>query len=468
MILNEVPPKKISIFSARYRWQLIATMTVHIMTLTHGLAVGWLSPSLRLLGSENSPLGPPLTIVQASWVGSLIGLGSLSGNIIFGLLLDRIGRKMCMYILAIPNMVYWILIYTAQDVTYLYAGRFLAGMSGGGVYVVLPIFIAEIADNDVRGALSSMAMMYVSMGMMIGFALASYLSYYLMPCIIVALPVIFMVSVIGLRETPQYLLRHGRDGEAERSYYFYKNLTPPAATNMEVAHHDAAEMEFDTFRIQVLSGGVTQSITWRDFFNVPTIKIFGLIFVLIICNQLSGSFAIFNYTSHIFAELGNKLDPNTCTIVVGAAQLFGILCAVVLVDRLGRRVLLLTSMAGMGLGELAIALLKICCTPEFLEENGWLPLVVMCFVAVIASVGVIALIFIIIIELLPAKIRSIGTSLSMATFSAFIFIALKIYPTMIYDEGLPATMFMSSGMCLFGFIVLGLYLPETKGRSMTH
>jgi len=129
--------------------------------------------------------------------------------------------------------------------------------------------------------------------------------------------------------------------------------------------------------------------------------------VLIICNQLSGSFAIFNYTSHIFAELGNKLDPNTCTIVVGAAQLVGIFSAVALVDRLGRRVLLLTSMGGMGSGELAIALLKCFASPEFLDQNGWLPLVIMCFVACIASLGVIALIFIIIIELLPAKVSAL-------------------------------------------------------------
>lgn len=75
------------------------------MTLTHGVGVGWLSPSLRLLGSDHSPLGDPITITEASWMGSLIGLGSLTGNIIFGLLLDRLGRKLCMYFLAIPNMV---------------------------------------------------------------------------------------------------------------------------------------------------------------------------------------------------------------------------------------------------------------------------------------------------------------------------------------------------------------------------
>jgi len=75
------------------------------MTFTHGVGVGWLAPSLPLLGSEKSPLGQPINIDEASWVGAFVGLGALTGNIIFGLLLDRLGRKMCMYFLAIPNMV---------------------------------------------------------------------------------------------------------------------------------------------------------------------------------------------------------------------------------------------------------------------------------------------------------------------------------------------------------------------------
>jgi len=110
-----------------------------------------------------------------------------------------------------------------------------------------------------------MAMMYVSIGMIVGFTLASYLSYYLMPCIIVALPVVFMLAVIGLSETPQYLLRRGRDDQAEKSFYFYKNLKPPTTSDKEASKHDAAKIEFDTFRLQVLSGGVTESISWRDF-----------------------------------------------------------------------------------------------------------------------------------------------------------------------------------------------------------
>ncbi|XP_030558999.1 facilitated trehalose transporter Tret1-like [Drosophila novamexicana] len=466
-MVHSVGEQKMSVFSARYRWQIIATMTVHIMTLTHGIGVGWLAPSLPLLGAELSPLDRPISIEEASWVGSLIGLGALAGNIIFGLLVDRLGRKMSMYFLAIPNMTYWILIYTAQDVTYLYAGRFLAGISGGGCYVVLPIFVAEISDNNIRGALSSMAMMYVSIGMIIGYILTTYLSYYLMPCIAILLPVVYLLAIWGLSETPQHLLRKGRNEQAEKSYYFYKNL-PASNPDNESAHNDAAKKEFETFKQQVLKGGVQQDVGWKDFFNLPTMKIFALNFTLLVCNQLSGSFAFFNYTSHIFNELETQMAANTCTIIVGGVQVLGIICAVILVDRVGRRKLLLTSLAGMGLGELGIGLLKEFASKEFLSGTNWLSLLLMCWVAYIASLGVIPLIFVIIIEQLPAKIRSLGTSICMATLSTFIFVSLKIYPMMIFGPGLPATMYMSAGVCAIGFIILGLFLPETKGKQLTH
>ncbi|XP_030374058.1 facilitated trehalose transporter Tret1-like [Scaptodrosophila lebanonensis] len=460
--------EKFKLFSPRYRWQFISTLMVHIMTFTHGVSVGWLSPTLRLLSSENSPLGYEITFVEASWIGSLMGLGSLVGNIGFGLLLDRIGRKTCMYGLAIPNMCYWILIYTAESVDYLYAGRFLAGVAGGGAYVALPIFISEIVDDRIRGALSSMAMMNVCFGTLIGFIMASYLSYYLMPCIVIALPIIYLLAIFNLPETPIYLIRRGRDEKAEKSYRFYKNLKNSPSDQNESEKHDDVKNEFKLYREMVLQGGVREKVTWQDFINKPTLKVFVLIFVLIVTNQMSGSFANLNYTSNIFAELENRLNVNTCTVVVGVAQVVGILCAVMLVDRFGRRVLLLTSMAGMGLGELAIGLLKDLSTSELLAELYWLPLTLMCWVAFIAAVGMVSLVFTIIMELLPAKIRSIGTSLSMATFSFFIFVSLKIYPIMIANSGLGPTMYMAASFCTFGFIVLGLFLPETKGKLMTH
>lgn len=66
------------------------------------------------------------------------------------------------------------------------------------------------------------------------------------------------------------------------------------------------------------------------------------------------------------------------------------------------------------------------------------------------------------------QIRSLGTSICMATLSAFMFVSLKIYPLLIFGPGLPVTMYMSASVCCIGFVILGLCLPETKGKQLTH
>lgn len=79
--------------------------TVNIATFSHGLGVGWMSPVMRDLQTDESPLDFPVLVSQVSWIGSLVGIGSVMGNLIAGLLMDRIGRKMVLFFIAIPYTV---------------------------------------------------------------------------------------------------------------------------------------------------------------------------------------------------------------------------------------------------------------------------------------------------------------------------------------------------------------------------
>ncbi|KAH8369113.1 hypothetical protein KR009_001671 [Drosophila setifemur] len=445
------------------------------MSFAHGISLGWFSPTIAFLSSDTRAFGHTVNIQEASWAGCLPGLGSLLSIITMGYPLAYFGRKVCMYWIAIPHAINWILIFISTTLVNLYLARFLVGVTGGALVVVFPIFTADISDNNVRGTLTSMIMLALCSGITVGFIMASYIPYFVMPCITVSLPVIYVIAIIALPETPPFLVGRGRDERAERSYYFYKNLSD---TDNE------AKAEFKAFQEGVLSGGRTEKITCRDFCNKPAMKAFGLIFLLIVTNQMSGSFALLNYGSIIFAQLGSQIDPNVCTILLGVTQFLGVLAAVFLVDRLGRRILLIPSLALMGCGEVTIGLLKSVVSDEVLQRNFWIGLVLVCFVAYMAAVGIVALTFVLVIELLPVKvgiglsvalvqegelipqIRSCGASLSMMTLSVFSFTALKVYPLMIFNYGLGATMFMSSGFCLFTVIIFGFFLPETKNKHV--
>lgn len=110
------------------------------------MQLGWLSPMILFLQSKETPIDHPITADEASWIGSCLSLGGLAGNFLFGLLLNKIGRKKTVLLLPIPHIILWAIIYFATKVEHFYIARLFAGLCGGGVFVCVPIFIAEISD----------------------------------------------------------------------------------------------------------------------------------------------------------------------------------------------------------------------------------------------------------------------------------------------------------------------------------
>ncbi|KAM7364422.1 facilitated trehalose transporter Tret1-like [Cochliomyia hominivorax] len=458
-----------SVLNHRYRYQLLAAITVQMLTFAHGIATGWISPALHQLQSYNSPTNFVVSVEEVSWIGSLFGLGSLTGNILFGLLLNRIGRKWCMYLIAIPYISCWILIYFSKTYVYLYVARYLGGMTGGGNYVVVPIFISEIADPSIRGALSSMAMLFLSFGIMTGFVLSSYLDYYLSPCIIVIFPLVYLTAVTQFPETPQFLLRKQQIEKAREAFKFYKNLSKEQ--NIEATSDKQQEAqenaEFQELKENILStNGQSQSLCFNDFVTKDALKAFFTAFMLMALNQFSGSFAFFNYMSDIFAQTGTDIAPNTCTIVMGVAQIAGTLFTMIIVDRFGRKLLMLVSSGGMAIGLIVFGFYIQFSTVEVKLQYNWLPLLLMTLIILFSSIGIVALIFTVIVEILPSKIRAPGTSICMANMSLMVFVALKIFPLLMENYGLSSLLFCCGGVCVVGWFYLLFCLSETKGKSL--
>ncbi|KQS38547.1 facilitated trehalose transporter Tret1 isoform X2 [Drosophila erecta] len=431
------------------------------MALTHGISLGWFSPTLPTLISDNSPIGEPIDISEVKWIGAAFGIGSLCCNMVLCVPVSYFGIKKCMYFVPLPNIINWILIYFASKSVYFYVCRVLLGFSGGTLVVCFPVFIAEVSDNSIRGTLGSFFVMTLCGGITVGFVLVYCLSYHVLPCVVIVLPIIYLCLLIPLPEPPQDLLKRGHEEKAERSFCFYKNLSKDPGKEGEI------KAEFAKLRNTVLASGLTEKFTRADFFNKVSGKAFGLIAVLLLSNQMSGSFAIFNYASTIFEQLGSRMEPDLCGIFLGVVQISGLISAVFLVDRVGRRLLLIPSLAAMGLAELGVGLLKSFASQDFLDRNGWIGLTLMGIVAYTASVGIVALTFVIIVELLPVKIRASGISISMCGLSCSVFIALMTYPVLINDYGLHAAMYVSASFCLLGLVVLGMFLPETRGMSIT-
>lgn len=94
-----------NIYLSYFESTLILFFAVNLATFSHGLGIGWMAPTMRLLQTDESPLTFALIVEQISWIGSVLGVGSIIGNLVAGFLQDRVGRKPVLYGLAVPYIV---------------------------------------------------------------------------------------------------------------------------------------------------------------------------------------------------------------------------------------------------------------------------------------------------------------------------------------------------------------------------
>ncbi|XP_034667779.1 facilitated trehalose transporter Tret1 [Drosophila subobscura] len=458
------------IFEWQFRRQLLVTLSATLITFCHGIALGWLSPMLpQLLSEQDTPLDFFIDVGQASWLGAAISLGGISGNFSFSFLMNRFGRKVSLYALALPNTCIWFLFYFARSIEWLYVARVCAGLTGGGMFVVLPIFIGEIADNSIRGRLCSFFTLTMNTGIMVGFIVASHIPYHVIPCAVVGLPVLYLFLATRFPETPQQLLVWSREEEAQKALKYYRHCDGPQVTKEQEREY---QKQFDEMRLAIQqrskdAGNV--GLSMADFCNKRALKAMATGLMLMIAQIFTGTFAFINYMSNIFDAVHTQLDPNTNTIIIGAVQIVGTLASMYLVDRYGRKILLVVSCAGSGLGAAGFGLYAFYAEETDADLSAyasWLPVSLMALIIFIANVGVISVTMVVLVELLPQKIRAVATSICLGCLSFFAFTSLKTFPLMMFHFGLAATMWFSASVCALCLFYVVVFVEETKGRSI--
>ncbi|XP_031619245.1 facilitated trehalose transporter Tret1-like [Contarinia nasturtii] len=132
--------------SAKYQY---FARDMNLLTIGYGCTCGWTSPSIILLTSDETPLvSGKITMDEASWLAFLICVGGILGNIFFGFITNRFGRKLLLILISIPTNVNWLIIFFASNVYQLYVARIIGGFVGGGVFVIIPLFLSEIACDQ--------------------------------------------------------------------------------------------------------------------------------------------------------------------------------------------------------------------------------------------------------------------------------------------------------------------------------
>lgn len=205
------------------------------MAFSHGMVIGWLSPFLPYLQSSDCHLKTgPVTADDVSWIGSLLCVGGFIGTISFGMITEKFGKRTAMFLLVIPHLSFWFLVFFSTHVYHLYFARALAGLSGGGSLRTITLFITEISENRIRGALGSFRVFATVSGILLIFIVGTYVNFFAVPLISLFLPTIFLVSLLFLHDTPTSLILRHKYDEAFESLKFYRTCGKEELSNENV------------------------------------------------------------------------------------------------------------------------------------------------------------------------------------------------------------------------------------------
>ncbi|XP_077292176.1 facilitated trehalose transporter Tret1-like [Arctopsyche grandis] len=310
--------------------QYLAASSANLGLVSVGMALGWTSPIIpKLRNIDSSPLDVVLSENQESWIGSLIALGAAVGPLYSGWAAGRFGRKWCIFSSGVPLLVGWILIATAGNVPQIYAARFIFGLAVGQLFTCVPMYVGEIAQNEIRGALGSFLQMFIVIGFLIPYAVGPYVDYLTLALISLVPVIIFVISFFFMPESPSYLLGKNQRADAEESLKWLRGKSTKGV-----------QEELDEIQSGLDQHSSSSSISdlWKSKANIRAMY---LGCGLVAFEQLSGINFVLFYMEPIFSITDTGLLPEISTIIIGVVQVVASCITPLVVDRLGRRILLM-------------------------------------------------------------------------------------------------------------------------------
>jgi len=390
-----------------------------------------------------SPTALGVTVSSALW-------GTIIGSFFAGIPGDKFGRRDSLRIMAVLYLISALGCAFAWDWTSFVLFRFIGGLGIGGSSVLGPMYIAEISPAKWRGRLVAFFQFNIVLGILL-----AYLSNYLVGTMqsgvsewrwklgIPALPAIFFLFfLIGIPRSPRWLVKKQRIAEARDVLRMTGEGNYEQELRDIVVSIDAEHSAHDSL------------LSWKYRFPIFLAVSIGIF------NQLSGINAILYYLNDIFAYAGfNKVSSDLQAVAIGATNLVFTMLAMVVIDRIGRKTLLLIGSIGTAACLAGVAAIFI--THSHQNLLVWLLVGYIAFFA--SSQG--AVIWVFIGEVFPNRVRGQGQSLG--SFSHWIMNAIisGVFPLLAASSGGYPFVFFSAMMVLQFFVVLLIY-PETKGISL--
>ncbi|XP_048532707.1 sugar transporter ERD6-like 4 isoform X8 [Triticum urartu] len=360
-------------------------------------------------------------------------------------------------IAAIPNILGWLAISLAKDTTFLYTGRLLEGFGVGIISYTVPVYIAEISPRNKRGALGCVNPLSVTLGMVLAYVLGMLVPWRML-AVIGTLPCTILIpGLLFIPESPRWLAKMNKMDDFEASLQVLRGSETDITSEVnDIKTAVASANKMTAIRFQELN---------QKKFRMPLILGIGLL----VLQQLSGINAILFYAGSIFKAAG-VTNSNLAACGVGVIGLLATGATTWLLDRAGRRILLIISSAGTTLSLLAIAVIFFLKDNVSQDSDMYYILSMVSLFAIVAyvitfSFGMGAIPWVIMSEILPVSIKSLaGSFATLANWLTSFGITMTANLLLSWSAG--GTFACYTLVSAFTLVFIILWVPETKGRTL--
>jgi SP family xylose:H+ symportor-like MFS transporter len=403
------------------------------------------------------------------WANSCALLGCLLGSLLAGYLAERFGRRRVLLIAAVIFAISSVLTGWAYSFTSFILWRIAGGVAIGLSSNVSPLYIAEISPAAIRGRLVSLNQFAIVVGILLAqianlriarpvdahatsaMMMQSWNVLYgwrWMFTVLVLPAAVFFLASFFIPESPRWLSARGRHVEAE-------------GVLKRIGGSAYAEAELGSIEHALAIETQTQQSSWRELLSPGVRRILLVGCALAVLQQWTGINILFNYAAEVYRSAGYGANDIFLNIVItGAINLVFTVIAMLLVDRVGRRALMLA-------GCLGIATAHLLCFLAYRQQwHGSVVLVmtlgaIACYALTLAPVT-----WVLISEIFPNRVRSQGVSVTVSALWIASFALTYTFPIMNRSLGTGGVFLTYSVVCVAGFFFVAAMVPETKGRTL--
>jgi len=479
---KNLPPKlnlSTDTYATNIYCQLLPVLAANIGSLSSGLALGYsavLLPQIRpdepvLYERVNSSQGHvnhttthyrPFTVdmEEGSWIAGIFGIGAIFGALLSAYLGNQYGRKMSLILLAIPDLLGWILVASSQNLGMMLAGRFLGGFAAAGYSPNIQIYVGEITQPQHRGWMSGLTVPITAIGVLTMYVVGSILPWHLAAASCTPTPIMMVVCLMFYWDSPYWYAHIGKEKSAHQALEQFRG----SDTNSDEEMFQIFEYIRGDSESVLFLEGLTKLFTEKKY-----LKPFLILNCLFLLMLFSGKFAIDFYAVEIVKHFEGSMNEYLSVVIIAFISLIGSLSYIPLVKRFSRKILLCFSAFVMGV---SLVLLGLCMynhtyhSLSVLSDCDWLPMICIVSYMVSAPMGLCSIPFIYISEFYPSEMRSLMGGLTIAISNLELFIVVKTFPNLEESIGDYGVFWLYAFAC-FGAILFTLsYIPETKDKDL--